>query len=118
MGQTIQVQMAGADLHRCGNDASDESMISLDETCLLVANPDRPCAVVAASGLNRSGSMAATFRLAMASDADSIEDRNALSPWRLCHRDVSRGIPRPTMLSLSMVHLVKVCIFVITLCNT
>jgi hypothetical protein len=46
--------------------------------------------------------MAATFRLAMASDTNSIEDRNALSPQQLRHPDVSRGLPRPPMLSLSM----------------
>jgi hypothetical protein len=44
--------------------------------------------------------MAATFRVAMASDANSIEDRNALSPWQLRHCDVSRGLPRPPILSL------------------
>ena len=48
--------------------------------------------------------MAATFRLAMVSDTNSIEDRNGLSPRQLRHRDVSRGLPRPPMLSLSMFH--------------
>src|SRR4029077_13750780 len=40
--------------------------------------------------------MAATFRLALVSDTNSIEDRNGLSPWQLRHRDASRGLPRPT----------------------
>jgi len=48
--------------------------------------------------------MTATFRLAMVSDTNSIEDRNGLSPRQLRHRDVSRGLPRPPMLSLSMFH--------------
>jgi hypothetical protein len=36
--------------------------------------------------------MTATFRLAMASDANSIEGQNALSPWQLRHCE-SRGLP-------------------------
>jgi hypothetical protein len=50
----------------------------------------------------RSGWMAATFRLTMVTDTNSIEDRNGLAPRQLRHRDGSRGLPRPTMLSLSM----------------
>src|SRR5258708_26188275 len=46
--------------------------------------------------------MAATFRLAMAPDTNNIEDRNPLAPGRLRHCGVSRGLPRPPMLSLSM----------------
>ena len=34
----------------------------------------------------------ATFRFAMASDTNSNEDRNPLSPWQLRHYDVSRGL--------------------------
>src|ERR1700739_4543146 len=32
----------------------------------------------------------------MASDTNSNEDRKPPSPWQLRHRDVSRGLPRPT----------------------
>src|ERR1700733_6919893 len=40
--------------------------------------------------------MAATFRLAMVSDANSVEDRNALSPWQLRHCDVCCHLPQST----------------------
>jgi len=40
-------------------------------------------------------------RLAMAADADSTEDRNALSPAHLPHSDVSCAFPRLPMLSNS-----------------
>jgi len=40
--------------------------------------------------------MAATFRLGMVSDANSIEDQNSLSPRQLRHWDVCCGLPQST----------------------
>jgi hypothetical protein len=40
--------------------------------------------------------MAPTFRLAMVSDANSIEDQSALSPWHLRHCDVCCRLPQST----------------------